>query len=154
MTPIQWHLKANWHVPESLEKTYSHSKIPSQASTVVVAGRKCPSRTTTPSTTACTSNLYASVLLKPTHNQRRVGCESCRDVEKMVQKCKVKKSLTGRHTSRQDVMTIQPRRRVGDVFHTISHRGSTKSPKPLTDKPHSKHTSRKCKQKSVRSRQD
>ena len=42
---------------------------------------------------------------------------------------------TGRHTYRQDVVTTQTRRRVGDVYCTASHRNTTTSPKLLTDKP-------------------
>ena len=35
MQPIQWHLKANWYVPEFLEKRITHSKISTQTPTVV-----------------------------------------------------------------------------------------------------------------------
>ena len=60
----------------------------------------------------------------------------------------VMKSPTGQYSYRQDVMAITTRRRVGDVFCTASHRSTTTSPKPLTDKPDHKQTSRKDKQTS------
>ena len=60
----------------------------------------------------------------------------------------VMKSPTGRYNYRQAVMTFPTRRRVGDVFCTASRRSITTSPKPLTDKPDKKQTSRKDKQKS------
>ena len=55
------------------------------------------------------------------------------------------KSPTGRYSYRQAVMTFPTRCRVGDVFYTASRRSSTTSPKPLTDKPNHKQTSRKDK---------
>ena len=58
------------------------------------------------------------------------------------------KSPTGRYNYRQAVMTFPTRRRVGDVFYTASHRSTTTSPKPLTDKPDNKQTSRKDKQQA------
>ena len=60
----------------------------------------------------------------------------------------VKKSPTGQYTYRQDMMAITTRRRVRDVFCMASRRSTTTSPKPLTDKPHHKQTSRKDKQTS------
>ena len=44
-------------------------------------------------------------------------------------------------TSRQDVVTTQTRRRVGDIYCTASHRSTTTSPKPLTGKPEQVTTS-------------
>ena len=41
-------------------------------------------------------------------------------------------SPTGRYTYRQDVVTTQTRRRVGDVYCTASRRSTTTSPKPQT----------------------
>ena len=43
MRPIQWHLKANWLIPESLEKVYRLSKVLSQAPTVMDTRRQHPS---------------------------------------------------------------------------------------------------------------
>ena len=60
----------------------------------------------------------------------------------------IKKSPTGRYSYRQDMMSIPTRRRFGDVFCTASRRSITTSPKPLTDKPNHKETSRKDKQTS------
>ena len=58
----------------------------------------------------------------------------------------VMKSPTGRYCYKQDVMSIPTRHRVGDVFCMASRRSTTTSPKPLTDKPDHKQTSRKDKQ--------
>ena len=58
------------------------------------------------------------------------------------------KSPTGRYSYRQVVMAITIRHRIGDVFCTASHRSITTSPKPLTDKPDHKQTSRRDKQTS------
>ena len=49
MRPIEWHLKNNWRVPESLEKV------------------KCTSKPAITSPQSCSSNLYR-------HIKRRVGC--------------------------------------------------------------------------------
>ena len=57
----------------------------------------------------------------------------------------VMKSTTGRYSYRQDMMSILTRHRIGEVFCTVSHRTTTTSPKPLTDKPDHKQTSRKDK---------
>ena len=56
------------------------------------------------------------------------------------------KSPTGQYSYRQAIMTFQTRCRVRDVFYMVSHRSTVTSPKPLTDKPHYKQTSRKDKQ--------
>ena len=48
------------------------------------------------------------------------------------------KTPTGCYSYTQDVMTTPTGRRVGYIFCTASHRSSTKSPEPLTDKPHHK----------------
>ena len=55
----------------------------------------------------------------------------------------IRKSPTGQYSYRQDVMSIPTRHRVGDVFCTASRRGTTTSPKPLTDKLDHKQTSGK-----------
>ena len=76
----------------------------------------------------------------------RVGCKSHRVVRKARKNAElVMKSPTGRYTYRQVVMAIPTRRRVGDIFCTASRR-STTSPKPPTDKPDNKQTSRKERQ--------
>ena len=56
------------------------------------------------------------------------------------------KSPTGRYSYKQAIMTFLSRRSVGDVFYTASRRSTMTSPKPLTDKPDHKQTSRKDKQ--------
>ena len=65
MRPIEWHLKANWHVPKSLENSIPIPKSP-QASKVVATIRKCSSRPTPTSSKACMSNLYQCI-------KRRMG---------------------------------------------------------------------------------
>ena len=56
------------------------------------------------------------------------------------------KSLTGRYSYRQAVMTFPTGYRVGDVFCTASRRSTMTSPELLTDKPDHIQTSLKDKQ--------
>ena len=60
----------------------------------------------------------------------------------------VMKSTTGWYSYRQAVMTFPTRHRVRDIFCSASRRSTRTSPKPLTDKPDHKQTSRKDKQTS------
>ena len=79
----------------------------------------------------------------------RVGCKVVELREKARENAEsVMKSPTGRYSYRQAVMTFPTRCRVGDVFCSASRRSTTTSPKPLTDKPDNKQTSRKDKQTS------
>ena len=68
--------------------------------------------------------------------------KACENAESVI------KSPTGRYSYRQDVMSIPTRRRVGYVFCTASRKTTITSPKPLTDKPEHKQTSRQDKQTS------
>ena len=66
MRPIQWHLKRNWRIPESLEKEIPVPKT-SPTPQVVDQGRKCPTRPTPTPNASCHSGLYR-------HLKRRLGC--------------------------------------------------------------------------------
>ena len=78
-----------------------------------------------------------------------VECESHRIVEKRRENAEsINKYLTGCYTYRQGVMPTLTRRRVGDVYCTVSYRSSSTSPEPLAYKPHRKQTSSKDKQTS------
>ena len=46
MRPIQWHLKNNWWVPETLEKGDSNTKVIAPTFTMVAARGQCPYRPT------------------------------------------------------------------------------------------------------------
>ena len=81
--------------------------------------------------------------------ESRVGCESRGIVEKRHKKAElVKNSPTGHHTYRQDVVIILTRHRVSGVYWMASRRTTMTSPKPLTENPDHKQTSRKDKQTS------
>ena len=60
----------------------------------------------------------------------------------------IMKSPIGRYSNRQDVISIPTRRRVRDVFCMASRRSTMTSPKPITDKPDHKQTSRNDEQTS------
>ena len=53
MRPIQWHLKNNWRVPESLEKV-----IPVPKSKMVAGGKQCAKRSTITPSKTCSANIY------------------------------------------------------------------------------------------------
>ena len=68
MRPIQWHLKNNWRVPESLEKVIPvpRSLAPPPLK-VVAGGKQCSSRSTITPTKTCSADIYRRI-------KRRVGC--------------------------------------------------------------------------------
>ena len=55
MRLIQWHLKNNWRVPESLEKVFQY-----QGPCTHTARGRCPYRPTITPTKTCSTNLYVS----------------------------------------------------------------------------------------------
>ena len=80
----------------------------------------------------------------------RVGCKSCRVIEKRHKNGEsVVKSPTGRWSYRQVVMAILTSSMVGNLLCMASRRTSRTSPKSLTDKPYHKQTSHKDKQISL-----
>ena len=66
MRPIQWHLKNNWRVPESLEKVIPVPKSPPPRSKVVAGGKQCATRSTITPSKTCSADLYRRI-------KRRVG---------------------------------------------------------------------------------
>ena len=46
MRPIQWYLKSNWRIPESLDKTDSPTQISTSSLAMVAKRRQCPHRPT------------------------------------------------------------------------------------------------------------
>ena len=60
MRPIQWHLKNNWRVPESLEK------VAPPPLKVVAGGKQCSSRATITPTKTCSADMYRRI-------KKRVG---------------------------------------------------------------------------------
>ena len=70
--PIQWHLKSNWRIPESLEKV-----IPLARSllTMVAKGKQCPHRPTITPNTTCSANLYRRIKRRVGHSLKQVHCQ-------------------------------------------------------------------------------
>ena len=73
MKQIQWHLKNNWRVPESVEKVIPFIRS-LHSLNMVVPGRKCSSRPTITPTHLCSENLYKRIkkgwaLLRGTHSK-------------------------------------------------------------------------------------
>ena len=67
MRPIQWHLKNNWRVPESLEKVIQVPRSLHPPFIMVAEGRQCTYRPTITPNKACSANIYRRI-------NRRVGC--------------------------------------------------------------------------------
>ena len=63
MRPIQWHLKNNWRVPESLEKGDSNTKVLAPTFTLVAARGQWPYRPTITPNKTCSTNLYRRINL-------------------------------------------------------------------------------------------
>ena len=61
MRPIQWHLKNNWRVPESLEKGDSNTKVLAPTFTMVAARGQLPYRPTITPNKTCSANLYRRI---------------------------------------------------------------------------------------------
>ena len=70
MRPIQWHLKNNWRVPESLEKI-----IPAPTFTVVVRRKQCFARSTTTPNKTCSANLYRRIKRRVGRSFKRAHCK-------------------------------------------------------------------------------
>ena len=56
MRPTQWHLKNNWRVPETLEKSYPHSRVTPTTFAMVAGGRQHTHRSTITSTKTCSAD--------------------------------------------------------------------------------------------------
>ena len=66
MRPIQWHLKNNWRVPESLEKSDPNSQVPAPPPTLVAKRRQYSHRSTITPNKTCSADFYRRI-------KRRVG---------------------------------------------------------------------------------
>ena len=66
MRLIQWHLKNNWRLSESLENVIT---IPRSLHKIVAGGNQCASRSTIIPTKTCSANLYRWM-------KRRVRCSN------------------------------------------------------------------------------
>ena len=71
MRPIQWHLKNNWRVPESLEKVIPVPNSLHPLSKVVAEGKQCATRSTITPSKTCSANIYRRI-------KRRVGRAHCK----------------------------------------------------------------------------
>ena len=67
MRPIQWHLKNNWRVPESLEKV-----IPLK---VVAGGKQCSSRSTIIPTKTRSTDIYRCIKRRVGRSLKRMHCK-------------------------------------------------------------------------------
>ena len=67
MRPIQWLLKKNWRVPESLEKGDSYLQFTSPSLKMVALGRDCPPRPYVTHCQPCSANFDR-------HIKRKVRC--------------------------------------------------------------------------------
>ena len=70
MRPIQWHLKNNWRVPESLEKV-----IPPPRFTMVARRKQCASRSTITPHKACSANFYRRIKRRMGRSLKRAHCK-------------------------------------------------------------------------------
>ena len=68
MRPIQWHLKNNWRVTESLEK------VPAPPSTMVARKKRTHRPTITPNKT-CSANIYRCIKRRLGPSLRRAHCK-------------------------------------------------------------------------------
>ena len=75
MRPIQWHLKSNWRIPESLEKRIPPTQISTSSLAMVAKRRQCPHRPTITPHSACTANLYRRIKRRVGHSLKRVHCQ-------------------------------------------------------------------------------
>ena len=73
--PIQWHLKNNWRVPESLEKVIPVPKSLHPPSKVVAGGKQCASRSTITPSKTCSANLYRGIKRRVGRSLRRAHCK-------------------------------------------------------------------------------
>ena len=73
MKPIQWHLKSNWRIPESLEKVIP---LPRSSSLAMVAQRRqCPHRPTITRHATRSANLYRRIKRRVGLSLKRVHCQ-------------------------------------------------------------------------------
>ena len=72
MRPIQWHLKNNWRVPESLEKIFP---LPAPSFTMVARRRQCASRLTVTPSKTCAANFYRHIKRRVRRSLKRAHCK-------------------------------------------------------------------------------
>ena len=75
MRPIQWHLKNNWRVPESLEKVIPVPNSLHPPLEVVAGGKQCASRSTITPPKTCSANLYRHIKKRVGRSLRRAHCK-------------------------------------------------------------------------------
>ena len=75
MRPIQWHLKNNWRVPESLEKSDYNSQVPASPLTLMAKRRQCSHRPTITPNKTCSANIYRRVKRRVGHSLKRAHCK-------------------------------------------------------------------------------
>ena len=73
--PIQWHLKNNWRVPESLEKGDSNTKVLAPTFTVVAARGQWAYRPTITPNKTCSANLYRCIKRRAGRSPKRMHCK-------------------------------------------------------------------------------
>ena len=74
MRPIQWHLKNNWRVPESLEKGDSNTKVLAPTFTMVAARGQWPYRPTITPNKTCSANIYRLIKRRVGRSPKRTHC--------------------------------------------------------------------------------
>ena len=74
MRPIQWHLKNNSRVPESLEKN-SNSKVPAPPLAMMAKGKQRSHRPTITPNKACSANLYRHIKRRVGHSLKLTHCK-------------------------------------------------------------------------------
>ena len=62
--PIQWHLKNNWRVPESLEKGDPSPQVPAPPFTMVAEGRQCTYRPTITPNKTCSAKIFTDASIE------------------------------------------------------------------------------------------
>ena len=76
MRPIQWHLKNNWRVPESLEKVIPlPGSLHPHLQWLVARGKQCASRSTITPYKACSANIYRRIKRRVGRSLKRVHCK-------------------------------------------------------------------------------
>ena len=72
MRPIQWHLKNNWRVPESLD---TRSQITPPSPKVVAGGKQCASRSTITPTKTCSADIYRCIKRRAGRSLKQAHCK-------------------------------------------------------------------------------
>ena len=76
MRPIQWHLKNNWRIPESLEKVIPIPKsLHPSTFTMVAGGGQCAPRSTITPNKTCSANIYRRINRRVGRSLRRAHCK-------------------------------------------------------------------------------